>query len=330
MNATPVEPPRPAIELLRTFTREALEHLSIDVPLQRLFQQLATNLPCEIIALGTIEQGEPVIRLSAKDSLSNNALEEFRTRTRRQLLAAVGTAPSSEPDAEAQESETPDATARSALSEFIAVPVESLASPGVVMGVLAMATEAPCAFGAQEIERFHWIAHHLSTVFTARERIREASTRDSLTGLLNRRGLDDALERLWLLSRRYGWPLGVVTLDLQNFKAVNDTHGHAVGDSVLVECARLISRAARVSDIVARRGGDEFVVALPRTDCSGCKAFATRLERAIRDHDFGSEHGLSFKLNAAFGLASSGGPSDVGSPAELLRRSDPKGNLLSA
>jgi diguanylate cyclase (GGDEF)-like protein/PAS domain S-box-containing protein len=92
------------------------------------------------------------------------------------------------------------------------------------------------------------------------ERYRELALRDALTGLANRRLLDEFLTSALARARRDGHRLVVSYLDLDGFKAVNDEHGHAVGDAVLVECGRRLREGLRESDIVARVGGDEFVV----------------------------------------------------------------------
>ncbi|TPG54201.1 GGDEF and EAL domain-containing protein [Sphingomonas glacialis] len=100
-----------------------------------------------------------------------------------------------------------------------------------------------------------------------------AAGTDPLTGLLNRRGLD---QRLGQPST--GWPLGVVAIDLDRFKAVNDSMGHSVGDAVLVEVAQRLRAAVRPTDYVARLGGDEFAVLLPESSAERVAAAAERIE----------------------------------------------------
>ena len=91
----------------------------------------------------------------------------------------------------------------------------------------------------------------------------ELATRDAVTGLLNRRGFDSALTRVLGQPRSPARELAVLQVDLDFFKAVNDTHGHEAGDLVLREVARVLKRAVRRTDVVGRTGGDEFVVLLP-------------------------------------------------------------------
>lgn len=113
----------------------------------------------------------------------------------------------------------------------------------------------------------------------AEERMRQEAYRDSLTGLANRLHLQSALARALALARREKRGLAVLFLDLDRFKAINDTLGHAVGDSLLIAIAGRLSQCVRASDIVARLGGDEFVVVL--CDDQSC-ATAARTADKIR------------------------------------------------
>lgn len=95
------------------------------------------------------------------------------------------------------------------------------------------------------------------------EQLREQAVRDPLTGLYNRRYLDETMERELVRAARYGHPIGIVMCDLDHFKAVNDTHGHLVGDEVLRVFAELLRKNSRGSDIICRFGGEEFLLFLP-------------------------------------------------------------------
>lgn len=128
---------------------------------------------------------------------------------------------------------------------------------------------------------------------------------DPLTGALNRRAFRELLEREAARARRHGRPLSVVMIDLDHFKRVNDTMGHATGDLVLVAVARAVSAALRGEDLFGRYGGEEFIVALAETDLAGAVRAAERLRQAVAelrfDHD-GSAQGIT----ASFGVASFG------------------------
>ena len=104
---------------------------------------------------------------------------------------------------------------------------------------------------------------------------------DPLTGVNNRRGLDDALNTQLALTSRYNSVFSMVMFDVDHFKQVNDREGHLHGDHVLQELARLLDECIRETDIVARYGGEEFVVVMPQTDLPGACVFADRLRMQI-------------------------------------------------
>jgi diguanylate cyclase (GGDEF)-like protein len=112
-------------------------------------------------------------------------------------------------------------------------------------------------------------------------RVAESALRDPLTGLLNRRYFDEAIETAYAAARRSAEPLSLIVLDLDHFSAVNNEHGHSVGDDVLRRVARAIRTSVRDGDIVARYGGEEFVVIAPGTDDEGAVEIAERIRHAV-------------------------------------------------
>jgi diguanylate cyclase (GGDEF)-like protein len=148
---------------------------------------------------------------------------------------------------------------------------------------------------------------------------RSHALRDPLTGLPNRALLDDRIEQAIVRSRRTNEPFAVIVVDLDNFKDVNDVHGHAAGDAVLRALAQRFSAAVRESDTVARIGGDEFVVLSPTTgDDDEAAALVGRLRHALRK-PFDVE-GSAIELDGSIGWAIS--PDDGSSSDELLARAD--------
>jgi diguanylate cyclase len=109
----------------------------------------------------------------------------------------------------------------------------------------------------------------------------ELVRQDQLTGTLNRKGLDEVLEREMARGQRRSAPLCVALLDIDNFKRLNDTYGHQTGDQALAHLARVVQETLRPQDTVARYGGEEFVIVLPETELAEAVAAMTRLQREL-------------------------------------------------
>ncbi len=135
-------------------------------------------------------------------------------------------------------------------------------------------------------------------------RVAEAAVRDQLTGLLNRRYFDEAVETAFANATRTGAELSLVVLDLDRFSEVNNVHGHAVGDTVLRRVARAMAGAVRTGDIVARYGGEEFVVIAPASGTEGAVALAERIRAAVWLDSQRPFDGLSIPLTISAGVAS--------------------------
>ena len=160
------------------------------------------------------------------------------------------------------------------------------------------------ALGDEEMSLVRAIAHTLSTAMGRirnEERMRHQAVHDPLTGLPNRTLLRDRLEHA--LAKRGVGHTGLLFVDLDNFKDVNDAHGHAAGDAVLVEVARRLCATVRPADTVARLGGDEFVVVCEDVDREAVLALGHRLQEAIQAplHAADTEQRLSASIGCALG-----------------------------
>ena len=131
---------------------------------------------------------------------------------------------------------------------------------------------------------------------------------DALTNLLNRRAFLDAIERERSRADRHQYPMSLLLLDIDHFKAVNDLRGHAAGDAVLQGVARVLVAVARRSDCVARWGGEEFVIALPQTGEAGARVAAERMRRAIAESSHALAEGLPVVVTASIGISSADAP----------------------
>src|SRR3954471_21597444 len=126
---------------------------------------------------------------------------------------------------------------------------------------------------------------------------------DGLTGIANRRQSEDALSHEIARVQRLGTPLALVLADLDDFKAINDVHGHAVGDDVLREFASVLRATVRESDLAGRWGGEEFLLLLPGTDADGGGQLADRVRRALAERSFLGKDGTVFQVTCSFGVA---------------------------
>lgn len=154
-----------------------------------------------------------------------------------------------------------------------------------------------------------------AVVYAESERL---SRYDSMTGLFVRRIFEDRLVQACQESERYGRPLSMVMMDLDNFKEVNDNHGHLSGDFVLEEVGQLIRENLRSCDIAARYGGDEFTVLLPGTSAHGAQKLAERCRQELNQHVFAHDH---LKISMSIGIASYNPQIDQDA-LSLVRRAD--------
>ena len=138
----------------------------------------------------------------------------------------------------------------------------------------------------------------------------EMAVTDSLTGLFNRRYLETHLAQLVGHAINRGKPLSVITLDVDYFKTVNDTHGHQAGDRVLQELAGRIRGAIRGVDLACRTGGEEFVVVLPGTEIGIAQRVAERLRQAVANKPFTAAPGFALNITISAGVAALTGISD--------------------
>jgi diguanylate cyclase (GGDEF)-like protein/PAS domain S-box-containing protein len=121
----------------------------------------------------------------------------------------------------------------------------------------------------------------------ANQELSTLAATDDLTGLPNRRQFDNALQKEWFRALRDGVPLALLMIDVDHFKALNDQHGHPVGDDVLAAMARVIRDSVRrAGDMAARYGGEEFAVVLPGTSAGGALEIGEMIRRAVRGTDF--------------------------------------------
>jgi two-component system cell cycle response regulator len=224
---------------------------------------------------------------------------------RSRLLTLVGT------DGRAEET---------TIKDFVSYPVEA---SGRLVGLLVLAgrgvtrlTAETEALMALVTNQAHIVVENARLV----ERLRNLSIRDGLTELFNHRHSMELLAGEFQRIGRYEEAVSLLMVDIDHFKAVNDTHGHQVGDVILREVAHLLVRTLRSVDSVGRYGGEEFVVILPHTRPDEARGTAERLRRLVEQETFQAGD-KTLKVTVSIGVASFPAPGLV-APSDLIRASD--------
>jgi len=165
-------------------------------------------------------------------------------------------------------------------------------------------------------------SHSLSALKNAilYEETRQQVIADDLTKLYNYRYFQQRLLEEWKRAQRHRLPLGLIMLDLDNFKRVNDQHGHATGNALLVKVADAIQKSVREIDVVARYGGEEFALILPQTPRATLNIVAERIRRNIEDVEV--PNGRSRRVSVTASLGYDGWPGKARSTSRLVDRAD--------
>ncbi len=243
------------------------------------------------------ECGRVVMRHSVNGALS----EAARAGNISAYMAAVQAAEMAALDAgEAAETQISGANA-------LARPLTSPEPDDGVLGVISIARPGR-PFSQRQRELFEYLTNQAAISIEnvdLHEAIQRQAVTDELTGLFNHRRFQEVMTAEVERTRRFGQELGLIMLDLDNFKRVNDTYGHLQGDVVLRQVARVLRESAREIDEPARYGGEEMAVALPQTGLQGAYDFAERVRRRIEGLQIDLLDGDgTLRVTASFGAAS--------------------------
>ncbi len=190
-----------------------------------------------------------------------------------------------------------------------------LVADGAPLGFLLFTSNQERAYHPEHVAGFQRLAHQVSIVvqktrsygqgltqgrrlLAEKRRLQQAATTDPLTGVLNRRGLDQALARAWRRHKNGHGTFGLIMCDVDRFKDVNDRHGHAVGDRVLAEAARRMMHGLRTQDVFGRYGGEEFLAVVETADEARLMEVAERLRVLVAGRPVDG-----IQVTASFGVA---------------------------
>ena len=168
---------------------------------------------------------------------------------------------------------------------------------------------------------FYWFVGRIGRHIAHNElKLHRLASQDELTGLFNRRQLDQMLNDSIEHYMRYDQPVSLLMIDIDHFKQVNDTYGHAAGDTILVELGKQLELHARTIDRVCRYGGEEFIILLPETDIKAASSFAQRLCDILQNVQWDIGNGIQLPITVSIGIASC--PDHADTSSELMIATD--------
>ncbi len=214
-----------------------------------------------------------------------------------------------------------DKTVNEKISSLMCIPIRTREKTIGVLEIINKKSKKP--FNKDDLNMMIKAVDHAAIAIERTmlyQKMAELVITDDLTKLFNLRYLNRTLETEIMRCDRYKTSLSVIFMDIDHFKEINDTNGHLVGSKVLVEVAQLLLRSLRTIDIVARYGGDEYVIVLPQTPPQSAMKIAERLRKNIEQNVFLKKEGYFIKLTASFGVASY--PESAKSKEELLKLAD--------
>ncbi len=207
---------------------------------------------------------------------------------------------------------------------FVSVPLKI---DDRIIGVLNLSDKTSGeVFDDEDLKLIQTFATHAAIILDRKslydqtEELKRLSITDPLTGLLNRRYLQDRLEEELSRTRRSGRNMCLLMADLDGFKTFNDTYGHLAGDRILKHVAEVIMKSVRTMDVVSRYGGDEFIVILPETDMTLAVKIADRLNKDLLKEALPAEYSIGQAITASIGIVSY--PQHGETAAELLENVD--------
>jgi diguanylate cyclase (GGDEF)-like protein len=204
---------------------------------------------------------------------------------------------------------------------LMCVPIRS---KGSILGVLEITNKTKGEpFTKDDLNLLMRLVDHAAIAIeraSLYQKMAELSVTDDLTKLFNTRYLDRTLMIEIARCKRHRSSLALIFMDIDHFKSINDNYGHLVGSKLLVEMGQLLIRSLRTIDIVARYGGDEFVIVLPQTVPNSAVQIAERIRKSVERNIFLKKEGYSLHLTASFGVASY--PESAQSKEDLLRLAD--------
>ncbi len=304
--------------ILRHATEAAVSADTLVEALRALNESLAHLFPCSAAGILAVNEEEQAMLLSLQEAVSPAFVDHLKKSLLAEYEALSGRTPHPDRLRVQTDGLEPDANGPAEPGSILTVPV---ISQGELHGLLLLAAHGQTPYSREEIAFLYHAASHLSTIFAALNRMRRLAIHDGLTGLYNRRRLDEEIEIAWERSRRYGHSMAIAIIDIDHFKEINDGHGHHIGDRILREFSALVRETLRTSDVAGRYGGDELVALLPDGGLEAGHAFGERLLARVRAHRFGPDE-APLQLTTSIGVAHVEVHGALESGQALMQRAD--------
>ena len=285
------------LEFLNSVSKTAISSQNAEQMLAEIVGEIQKNFNFDHIGIGILDYASKQIEIKAEAGTTTTALG-------RRVPLGTGIIGKAARGNEAvliqQVSET---RSQSVLPDARCVLAIPLAYAETLLGVLNVESRRESAFPEQEVRILRTLADLLATALNNAyvfQKMQQQAITDSLTGIKTRRFFLEALQAEWKRASRSGRSFSVVMVDLDRFKDINDTLGHLEGDLVLARIGRLLEQKSRQSNVVARYGGDEFVILMPETSMEQAQVLSERLRLWIATDPMLTE----MKITGSFGVAS--------------------------
>lgn len=301
------------LALINNVSNHAIATLNPEEMLSRIALEIENGLPYDHIGIAILDYSAKELAIQAEAGTRRDALG------RRIVLGEglVGQVARSGEIAIVREANA--ATPRTVLPDSVSAIALPVIYAEQLLGVLYVESSEPCDFPEQEIQLLRTLADlfagalHNALTF---QKAQEQAITDGLTGVKTHRFLMEALSSEWKRSTRANRPFALVLMDLDRFKFVNDFYGHLEGDVVLQRVGHILEQNCRRSDVVARYGGDEFVILMPETNVEQARQLASKLRGWVASDPLLRDKNIT----ASFGIA--GFPVHGSTPQELIQIAD--------
>src|SRR3954454_21295146 len=306
--------------------RQEMVNIAVRTAVEACQADVGRALPLDIRRMKTSRVGEETPELEAALETAERRAFEIHLEDSEDWLSMLEATTDGDGDEPAPGRER--RPVRVSQGAYFAMAVPLMARPALgrgveQVGVVSIAREGR-DFDEGEYDLFAYLAGQAAVSIEnvdLHETVRRQALTDELTGLYNLRHFHDTLDTELERQRRFGTNVGLVMLDIDDFKRINDSHGHQQGDLVLIEVARALRNLSRDIDEPARYGGEEMAVILPQTDVAGAELLAERMRTAVEDLQIDRLDGEGkLSVTASFGVASL--PFNARDKAALIAEAD--------